>query len=529
MLQYRRLFFSVCLVIAISLMLAACARQPEGKPAAGAEAPAPPRLGSELRVAVGPDSYRTELDRANVGMSPYNAAIFETLAVVTPQHTAAPGLAERWEYRGENTWRFHLRRGVKFHDGQPFTAEAVGYTLARIIRTGGGSLGLKEGSIKIVDEYTVDITPGQLNLRLVEQLTHPIYGIIAPGTNAGEKPIGTGPYRFVEYVKGQHLLVERFDGYWGEKAGFERLRLRFMPDGNTRVLALRAGEVDAIGEVPKEAIKELSTIPGVKLVTASVGAYQALYFTIHGQPPYDLGADPAIRKATALAIDREAVVREVWEGAAEPGVTFIPPTVLGDYASKISGPSYDLAKARQILDEAGWKPGPDGIRTKDGRRLTLTLVVGFPNADEHRPLPELLQAQLKDAGIEIKLMIAPDGAAYSDRLKKGEGDLWAEVGNQNDANPAFLATLFYRRGTRVYGKWSGPGDRYDDIIDATQNAVDIKEVQEKAARAMQILIDEETAVVPVVGVKRVYALAEGIKGFVPHPSFTNQRWDKVRP
>lgn len=489
----------------------------------------------ELTVAAGADTYRTDPpERATLGMYPWNASIYETLVVLTPKYTVAPGLAERWEYRGGNTWRFYLRRGVVFHDGQPLTAAAVRYSFQRIARAGGGTPGLREDSVAVVDDYTVDITPGRPNLRLVEQLTHPNYSIIAPGSNPGKLPVGTGPFRFVEYKPGEYLLVERFNRYWGNPAGFQRLRIRFIPDGNTRLLALRSGSVDAIADVPREAVSEVASMPGVQVFRAPVGAYQALYFNIRGETPYDLGRDRAVRRAVAMAIDPEPIVREVWAGAAEAQRTFVPAAMLGPHADRVRGTMHDLEQARRLLQESGWQPGPDGIRVREGRRLKLVLVVGFPNAEVHRPLPELLQAQLRKAGIELAIAMTPDLASYSARLERGEGDLWAELGSQNDANPCFLPDLLFYRGGPTgaempYPRWFGPGDRFDRLIERCRTAESFEEAQRWAAEAIRVLVEDEVVVVPVVGVSRVYALRQGLTGFVPHPSGTNQRWDSVRP
>lgn len=515
------------LVFGVALLLAACSR---GAPPQEGGAPQGP---VELRVAVGEDTFRTDPDRGNVGMYPIRSGIFETLVVLTPDYGIVPGLAERWEYRGENTWRFYLRQGVKFHNGEPLTAEAVRYSFQRIARTGGGTAGLREDSVRVVDDYTVDIVPGHLNLRLVEQLAHPTYSIVAPGTNPGENPVGTGPYRFVEYQKGQRLVVERFDGYWGEPAGYDRVTFRFIPDGNTRVLALRGGEVDIAVQVPREAIREVASIPGVRLLKSRAGAYHALYVMLNGTAPYDLGADAAIRRAVAYAINRDAIIDDVWAGAAEPNTTFIPAGVLGPHASEIQGVPYDPARAAAILDEAGWQRGPDGIREKNGRRLSLTLVAGFPNADAHRPLPELLQGQLREAGIDVSIVTAPDLGSYIDRLSKGEGDLWAEIGNQNDANPCFLPEfLFHSQSVSdegPYGKWFGPGEAYDRLIEGCRNAATTDEAQMWAARSLKMLIDEVGVLIPVAGIVNVYAVAERVADFEPHPSGVNQRWEAVRP
>src|SRR5690606_7705744 len=175
-------------------------------------------------------------------------------------------------------------------------------------------------------------------------------------------------------------------------------------------LALQAGEVDLIFDVPREAASQVTG--NLQLITSGVGAYDALYFNIHGEPPYDLGQDPAIRAAVAHAIDEEALIA-AWQGLAEPNTTMVPPAVLGDAAEMVEGTPYDPAAATRLLEEAGWTPGDDGILQKDGRRLTLTMVVGYPSAEIHRPMPEFVQAQLRDVGIELQIVQTPDVGDYS--------------------------------------------------------------------------------------------------------------------
>jgi peptide/nickel transport system substrate-binding protein len=270
-----------------------------------------------------------------------------------------------------------------------------------------------------------------------EQLTHPTYGVIAPGSDPATKPVGTGPFRFVEYVKGQRLVVERNPDYWGQKAQVQRITFRFLPDDNSRVLALRAGEIDLAADVPREAARDLASAPGIKVITSGVGSYEALYVNIHGDPPYDLGQERAVRQAVALGVDRQTIVQSVWQGNAEVSQTLVPAAVLGSYASQVQGQVFDPAAARRALDEAGWQVGGDGIRSRNGRQLHLTLVAGFPSAEVHRPMPEALQAQLKAVGIDLAIVTTPDNATYTARLKSGEGDLWAEIGSQNQADPCF--------------------------------------------------------------------------------------------
>ncbi len=475
---------------------------------------------------------------ANVAMGygDANAPVFEPLVRMTPDFTIEPLLATSWEFRAPSTWRFHLREGVTFHNGTPFNAEAVAYTVNELwANQDSNILGVGPNSAKVVDEYTVDITTEQPNHRLVEQLVHPSNAIVAPGTYAGpgttpeNTPTGTGPFEFVSYDQPKELVVERFDDYWGKKPALDKIIFRFIPDDNSRILALQAGEVDAIYNVPREQATQLDRDPNIRVVRSGAGAYDALLLNSHGQPPHDILRDRTVRLALAHAIDKQTIVENVWKGNAEVMQTVIPAPVLGRYADLVKGHPYDPGRARALLEQAGWRPGPDGIRVKDGRRLELTMVV--INSKLQRPMPELVKAQLKEVGIDLQIQVPGDPNIYYDRLSAGEGDIFAEVGNQNDANPIFLGAIFtgvQPGGFPDYGKLFGPHGEYDRIFAEAFSTADTEKVRRMAAEVMHIAVDEYVAAIPIAGIYRIWGLSERVEGFVPHPSETNQTWQAVR-
>lgn len=497
----------------------------------------PPAEGSQdLIVGAPADTYRSDPpERATVGMYPTNPGIYETLVRVTSDYQIEPLLATSWEFVLTNTWRFKLREGVVFHDGQPFTAQAVKTTMERITKAGGGSIGVGSDSVTIVDDYTVEITPSRPNRRLLQQITHPTYSIIAPGSDPVTKPVGTGPFTFVEYVKEDHISVARNASYWGEPAKLNTLTFRFIPDDNTRALSLKAGEVQMVIDAPRELTSDLASTPGLKVASSPVGGYEALYVNARGADPYTIGSDPAVREALALAIDKASIVNDVWRGTAEVNSTMIPVRILGDYSDLVKGTTFDPEQAKQLLEQAGWTDTDgDGIREKDGRTLSLVMVVGFPTPEIHRPMPEVVQAQLKTVGIDLKIEVTPDTASYEARLMEGTGDLWAEIGNQNDANPCFLPDLlFYSKvppedvEAAMYARLFAPGATFDTFIETCRAAVTPEEVAQSAAQAMQVIIDQEHIVIPIAGIYRTYAFNDTVQGFVPHSARTNQRWDSV--
>ena len=315
------------------LLTASCAGDDGGGEGSGAgtgdDAAEESKESKDLKVGFTEDQYVLEGPDANLGAYPLNTNVVETLTYLTPTYEVVPRLAESWELIPPNTWRFHLRKGVTFHDGQPFTAQAVkeGVFDRVALRRGGGTLRAGPDSAVVVDDHTIDFTPTGPNLRVPEQLVHPQTGAIAPGSSFGVKPVGTGAYRFVEYLPKERIVVERNPDYWGEPAKIPKITFRFFPDANVRRLALDSGEIDVAYQVPPGDVEGLKGRFDIK--TSTVGAYEAMYANSHGAPPYDLLSDVRLRKAVSLAVDRQKLIDGVLFGQATDDLTGSHPTPWG--------------------------------------------------------------------------------------------------------------------------------------------------------------------------------------------------------
>ncbi|MGH9222380.1 MAG: ABC transporter substrate-binding protein [Acidimicrobiales bacterium] len=525
------------LVIVLSMVIAACGGD-DDESSTGTTAAAQANPNAELKVGFTEDQYITQAtstNDVNVGVYPLNMNISETLVLFGTNYELKPLLAERWEFRAPNTWRFFIRRGVTFHDGQPLNANTVKAglfdRLARVL-TNGGTVRAGPNSAVVVDEYTLDFTSLVTNYRVPEQLVHPQNGVFAPGSDFSRKPVGTGAFKFVSYAPKETIVAERNDTYWGQKAGVAKITARFYPDSNARRLALEAGDVDVIYQVPAPDVKGLKS-RGFTIQNSAVGAYEAMFANIKGTGDRDILSDVNVRKAVALAVDRKALVDGVLEGQGSADQTVIPPGALGSYASAIKGFTTDLAQARTLLDNAGWRVGSDGIREKSGRKLKLRLISGFPAAEVHRPIPTFLQAQLKNVGIDVEIIETPDSPAYTDRLTAKDGDLYLEQGNQNDANPAFLPGLLWYSGPETsggnYQPIIGPGvdSKFDQLLKPVFTEPDRDKVQKATADAVHEIVDNVVAIIPLNGIFRIYGMKKSVQGFQPHFAFLQVRWEGV--
>lgn len=525
------------LLLVMAVVLAACAQDevadvpdPAGDEGEETDTPEPePEPDADtpqvLTVGVGDDRWDSATTRPRFGMyPPPNINTCETLVRMDENFDVQPQLATSWEFVGDNTFRFELREDVVFHNGEPFTAESVAYSLRRLVEKDiDFTAFLAEDSVEIIDDHTVEVTPEQPNLRLIEQIVHPTYSMLAPGTEpeAGEI-VCTGPFQFADYTPDDHVSVERFDDYWGEPAGLDEITFRFIPDDETRRLALEAGEVDLIYDVPRPQVSAIEAREDLKLAVADPGAVMVARMNVQGSETHDILTDAAVRRALGFSIDRQAFV-DLWDGHAELVPTVNPPSALGDHADLVEGFTHDPDRAEELLEEAGWTVGDDGIRERDGERLSLDLIIS-PGEDQ-QPL-EILQAHARDVGIEINLSPVPEGVSVSDTVAEGEFDLTVWTPNQNDANPSFLLTLQWWTESRV--PWTTHQHpmvpEFDDRVAESLEVPELDESRRLAAEAQQVLIDELGAAIPLVGINRIYAMSPDVQGFNPHPSQNNQVW-----
>lgn len=478
-----------------------------------------------LVVGAGEDQSPSGAFQARLGVYPLNANVAETLTRLTPDFEVEPLLATRWEPVDARTWRFHLRPGVRFHDGQPLGAEAVRQSLETVLRQGLGYGPLEPGAVRAVDDSTVEITSQRPDLRLPERLVHPNWAIFAPDTDPAQHPVGTGPFRWVEYRPHRHVAVERNDDYWGDPPRLRRIVFRFYPDATTRTLALMAGEVDLIMDLPREQVPAVEERDGLRVARAEVGQMLNLHLNLHGREPYGMLEDPLLRRAVALGIDRQRLVDRIWNGEGEAVQNMTVPAVLGRWAERVAQFPFHPERSARLLDRAGWPRGPDGIRRRDGERLRLELMAS-PELDAGTA--EYVQAALRSLGADAVLVRPPDAAAHYDRLVAGRFHLNLALPNQNDGNPLFLpALIFHGDSDRPFARWHLVGSAFDSLVNAGLRAEDPDFARRLAAEAIALAMVDSVALVSLAGRGRLYGLRASVEGFEPHPSQTNQSWTGV--
>jgi peptide/nickel transport system substrate-binding protein len=320
--------------------------------------------------------------------------MYETLVWRRKDTTPDPalGLAESWEYLTPTTLRFQLRRGIKFHNGDDCDAEAIKVSTASYAAPESRS-SLKSAlavveEVKIVDKYTVDYVtalPNRPLLRaLSSQTTLSARALQELGPKIATNPVGTGPYKFVEYVPGQYLLMEENPTYWGPKPKSRRLKIRFLPENGTRVAALESGEVMMITNVPPDTIKRLQSNPQLEMRTAVTNRIMLVNLRTD-RPPWN---DTRARQALNYAIDKEALTEGILGGLAPIARAPLAPALLGSHTGLQPYP-YDPEKARALLAAAG----------ASGARFTLGVPYGRYLLDKQ--IGEAIAGYLSDIGLQV--------------------------------------------------------------------------------------------------------------------------------
>ena len=392
----RSVLFALTWAVVIVLLLVGCAA-----PAAPTPTPKPAEPTKVPPTPVPPTPEPKELNFCHrfdaTGLSPDIASYWVQLGVVEgltrldPEAVLQPALATEWEVTGDKTWEFELRKGVAFHNGEPFNAEAAAFALNRYSGLENARPELKGMLVAAKDEYTIEITTPTHCPFLPELFTNYTTAIMhedafdAEGN--GIAVIGTGPYQYVEWVKDEYATLKKNSGYWGGEPKIDIVNLPRIKDVHTRGTMLRTGELDVARGLDIEDAKALQSESDIVIVETPQTRYRVIYFN-NSQPPFD---DVRVRKAINYAIDRDALVKYVLEGYSEAAQgPFLPTLPWGN--PDIKGYGYDPDAAKALLKEAGQENLSFSICTYTSRP-TLPLVA------------QAVQAQLADIGVTVDLQV----------------------------------------------------------------------------------------------------------------------------
>jgi len=419
-----------------------------------------------------------------------------------------PALATGWKLVNPTLWEFKLRPGVRFHNGDPLSAADVKFSIERtydpdfkasMVRTIFTTVDRIEtpGEL-VVDFHTKQpdpLLPARLAFYGGQIMPKKYYAAVGP-EQFNAKPIGSGPVRFVSWVKDDRLVLDAFSDYWGGKPSFDRVILRPIPETSARIAALLKGEVDIIFYLPPDHADQVAKHPGTKVEDVLFAGLVVLGVNSK-RPPLD---NPLIKQALSLAIDRDAIVKELWRGR---GVVPTGPIAKGDnhYDNALPPLKYDPGLARQRLKEAGYR----------GEEIVIEPVEG--HISYSKAMSETIASMWRDVGINNKIeMIEMSVRAQKSRQKSFKGTWWADPASTLSDPDGMMWRLLGPGGAMDY--WRHP--RFDELGNAARFSIDEK-FREQAYREMTRIFLEHLPWIPIIQPVQSYGLQKRVD-WKPYPS-----------
>jgi peptide/nickel transport system substrate-binding protein len=467
--------------------------------------------------------------------------MFDSLVYMQPgDANIYPGLAESWTVSPDaKSFTFKLRQGVKFHDGTPLNADAVKKNFDWIwdLKNQPGLshdvLGPYE-SAKVIDDRTVQVNFTAPDAAFLPNLAQ-IWGVIQSPT-AREKwgdqyqfhLTGTGPFMLKEYVANDHVTMVRNPDYkWAPPifhqgpAFLDSIEFRIIPENATRVAALETGEIQLCQQVPSQDLDRLKANPKLQLLVAPAGGIPWNIIVNVTKAPLD---DLKVRQSLWYATDQAKIVDTLFKGVRSPAFWPAEKTMLG-YVAEKDVPQYNPDKAKALLEEAGWKPGSDGIREKDGKKLHILKIIPADfGMDEYTTM---LQQQYKAVGIDMEIQVRAISACL-DAWNKGEHNLAPGLFWWPD--PAFVRSFYHSSNVGRPSNWSLTNDpEMDALILKGESALDQVE-RDKIYRQIYQKIVDEVRSIPLMHKQWVGAAVKNLGGMsfdvTGYPNFNDAHFTK---
>lgn len=446
------------------------------------------------------------------------ASVSENLVAISPEGRVIPALATEWSASDDVTeWRFRLRQGVVFHDGTPMTPEAARDSIRKLLPF---STRMKDTAIA-----SVEAEGDELVFRLERPFSpFPAYlcdyaiGIYAPAAFAEDGRIAhliaTGPFKVDAVELPRLLMLSRHDAYWGEKPAIEKVEFDTVTNGETRTNIALAGEADVVMNIPVPSMSRIES-SGVAYVQEVTNPRVHLLQPNCAKPQF---SDVRVRKALRMAIDRDAIATTIMRNPALAATQYFPPVMPEWHFDDLPGYGFDVAGAKALLDEAGWIPGADGIREKDGVRFAGT-VRTFPNRPELPVIASALQGMFREIGYDMAITVGESGLITEGKL---DGTIDIALTSRNAAVvPDGISTIAndFVQETAIKipdatTNWHNP-----EIIELIQSYFTEGDEAGRAAIRRRIvdIIEDEAPTIPIVWYSQIFAVSNEVEGFVNDP------------
>jgi peptide/nickel transport system substrate-binding protein len=431
---------------------------------------------TNLDPRVGADAYSEHID----------GLIFSSLVGRDAQMKVIPDLAESWETPDPVTYVFHLRHGVKFHDGRPLNSADVKFTFDSILT--GAVKTPKRGSFKLIssvaapDDSTVVFHLREPYASMLWDLTAPAIGIVPRGSGAeiSQRPIGTGPFRFVSTTTDEEIVLARNDSYFGGVPKIESLRLRIVPDVLVRALELRKGSADAtINSLTPDMVVTLAKERG--LTAEQQPGTMLAYLAFNFDDPILAKRD--VRQALAYATDRATIIRYLLRGQARPASSLLPPNHWA-FEPDVKQYDYDPARAEQLLDAAGFTRGAGGVR------MHLTLKTSTDEST--RLMSEAIADQWKRVGVALQLRPMEFATFYSD-VTRGSFQIYSLRWVGGNSDPDLFESAFSSRKMPPdgYNRGHYRNPQLDALLDEARVEMDQSKRKTVLSQIQKIVAEDE--------------------------------------
>ncbi|WP_366293600.1 ABC transporter substrate-binding protein [Paenibacillus sp. AN1007] len=537
---------AVALAAVLAMVLSGCGAASGGKTSGAAQASAGGGQAGKAEggnltfgLATSPDT----LDPHRSGLAVAVRAIrtiYDNLVVQLPDGSIKPWLAKEWSVSKDGkSYTFKLREDVKFHDGTPFNAEAVKYNLDRVIdpaTKAANSLALIRpySSSEVIDEYTIKVNLDAPSQAFLGNLSQALLGIVSPtaakkyGDQLGKNPVGTGSYTFVKWDENADIVVAKNKDYnWGpetvENKGapyIDTITFKIVPEEATRIGSVQSKQVLAAESVPPQNIAALKSDPNQQLLQANtVGLPYTLFFNLR-RAPWD---NVKVRQAVQSAVDVESIVKTLYLGNYERAWSALSPGILG-YDKALEGSiTPDINHANQLLDEQGWVKGADGIRVKDGKKLSLRYVDGSPNREKRNDIAAIIQQQLKPLGIAVDIVITKDIASVI--YQNWDYDLYGN--SQVNSDPNALYAFYHTSAEGERPTLSGLSDpKIDQLLEQGAVETDSAKRVDIYSQIQKYLI-EQAVILPIYVFPYTVAASKNVEGIqfdsLGYPLFNDVR------
>lgn len=436
--------------------------------------------------------------------------VTETLVTYNEAREIVPCLAESWEQLDELSYKFKLKEGVKFHNGDEMKASDVVYSFKRATSPVGAKVqyimdAVDPDGLEIVDDYTVIVRTKKPFGPFISYLPY-IGAAIIPekyyteDPDAPNKPIGTGPLKFVDREKGSSLSYTRNDEYWGTKTAYKDLTLRIIPENNSRMIELETGEIDMAFEIPPNDYARIQDSSELQLFTKPTTTVTTLILNTEKAPLDNV----KVRQAIDYAINEESIVKAVRRDSAEYTAHLVTKDQLYSDVNN-SDMYYDVEKAKKLLEESGVS-------------LPLNLAL-YTNENQIRiDIATIIQTQLKEVGINMEIKVLEVATMY-EALEAGEHDLtisgWGAVGFPDPDNNIYGPIHSSGIPGNNYARYTNP--ELDALLELQRSLPNGPE-REEAVLSAQRLIREEAPYICIDVAKQAAGASSKVKGFVITPA-----------